>query len=254
MERFRGQFKFDREKALYIGVERECFLLDHNGRIAPLAPRVLTTLTDFRRFGYELSACQLEERAGPSRNIDDLRTELERNDSILTETECELGFRRLHIEVAPEDMPLDVYPDPTGRYQRITRGMTRDTLLAACRVAGTHVHIGMPDHETALHAYNRVISHCPALCEKGNGSFGDRLAIYRVMAPDYAPEPYRNWDAFHETALQKGFVEDPRRCWTLIRISVHGTLEFRMFGATPSLSRIVEWARACRSLCERAVR
>jgi ribosomal protein S18 acetylase RimI-like enzyme len=53
--------------------------------------------------------------------------------------------------------------------------------------------------------------------------------------------------------VTKGFDKDPRKCWTLIRISKNGTIEFRMFGATPSLERIVGWAKLCHDLCKEAM-
>jgi carboxylate-amine ligase len=252
MRTFRDQFQFDATKAFYVGVERERFLTV-KGHIAPIAPMVLDALKEMgEKFGYELSACQLEDRIGPHR-LEDVAAALYDNDECIADASCiTCGFGTFHSEVGPENMPLDVYPDPTGRYQEITRNMPRHILLAACRVIGTHIHIGMPDHETALRVYNSVVPHYMELCEKGNGSFGERLAIYRIMAPDYEPKPYRDWEHFSEVAVAKGFAEDPRRCWTLIRISKHGTIEFRMFGATSSLLRIVGWVRLCHTLCREA--
>jgi len=253
MKTFRDQFEFDAAKALCIGVERERFLTV-KGHIAPIAPMVLDALKNVGgRFGYELSACQLEDRIGPHR-LEDISAALYDNDELIADATCIAGgFDTLFTEVGPEDMPLDVYPDPTGRYQEITRNMPRHILLAACRVIGTHIHIGMPDLETALRVYNAVVPHYVELCERGNGSFGERLAIYRIMAPDYEPKPYRDWEHFAAVASDKGYSEDPRRCWTLIRISKHGTIEFRMFDATSSLFRVVGWARLCYDLCRDAM-
>ena len=274
MKEFLGRFKFDPEKSLFVGVERECFLRDRQiDKIVPKAPDVLESLkkgipkifcTDSwfvpdgyepavpGEFGYELSACQIESRTGPC-----VIGELEKG---LRETEDRLemllyfaDLRAHHVAVGPEDMPLDVYPDPSGRYKEITKNMPREILLAACRVIGTHIHIGMPDHETALRVYNRITERFGELCEMGNGSFGERLAIYRKMAPDFEPKPYEGWSGYHRTAVEKGFEKDPRRCWTLIRISVHGTIEFRMFDATKSIEKIVGWARFCRGICEEAM-
>jgi hypothetical protein len=255
MAPFMGKFKFDPSRTLYVGVERERFLTSA-GLIAPVAPVILKELERYGdQFGYELSACQLEDRIGPC-PIGEAEDLLSRNDELIDVALAgshKSHFGQLHLEVAPEDMPLDVYPDPTGRYEEITRNMPRHVLLAACRVTGTHVHIGMPDHETALRVYNAVLPHCATLCEKGNGSFGERLAIYRIMAPDYEPKPYGSWDHFAKIAAEKGFAEDPRRCWTLIRISKHGTIEFRMFGATFSLPRIISWIHLCHDLCREAM-
>lgn len=246
---FQTLFKFDRKKAGCVGVERECFLVDdRTGMIAPLAPQVVAHLGDVPRFGYELSACQLEERIGPC-SVRDVTRLLEENDRLLKRAERELEFTRSHAEVGPEDICLDVYPDPSGRYQIITKTMPREVLLAACRVIGTHVHVGMPDLRTALRVYNRVIESCQELCEKGDGSNGQRLKIYQTVAPKCTPPRYESWEAFHRVAIADGFDRDPRKCWTLIRISAHGTIEFRMFGATPSFERIQHWAELCRNLC-----
>lgn len=256
MRQFMDLFKFDVSKTLFIGVERECFLTDKDGRIQPLASEVVHSLVGYDtpdfNFGYELSACQLECRVGPTPLVS-LHSKLEACDQQLVEKEASLRFKRLFVEVGPEDMPLDVYPDPSGRYQEIVKTMPRHILLAACRVIGTHVHIGMPDHETALKVYNYVIKKCDWLCHRGNGSFGERLDIYRIVAPDCDPQPYADWSDFHRVAVAKGFDKDPRKCWTLIRISKHGTIEFRMFGTTPSLERIVGWAKLCHDLCQEAM-
>lgn len=252
VKEFRSLFKFVPEKSWLVGVERECFTCDESGKIVPQAHAVLKRVPAGPEFGYELSACQVETRVGPC-FIGDLRDQLGLREGQLQNALLRSGLRGMHCEVGPEDMPLDVYPDPSGRYQMITANMPREILLAACRVIGTHIHIGMPDHKTALSVYNRVIRHCRELCDLGDNSNGHRLAIYSQMAPDYEPRPYRNWPEYYSAAVTKGYVDDPRKCWTLIRISVHGTIEFRMFGATPSADRIVTWATRCQELCRQAL-
>lgn len=253
MEKFMERFNFRKENSLLVGIERECFITDLQGNIIPKSDVVLSVLADRSKFGYELSACQLEDRIGPVA-IDGLRVSLYANEIILRWAEAALNFRRLFLEVAPEGMSLDVYPDPTGRYQKITKNMTRHILEAACRVTGTHVHIGMPDHETALKVYNKVIGEIENLSALGDGSNGERLRIYKVMAPDFHSPHYRSWIDFYEAAVEKDFVTDPRKCWNLIRISIHGTIEFRMFGTTSDLNKIIEWANICHDLCKEAMK
>jgi gamma-glutamyl:cysteine ligase YbdK (ATP-grasp superfamily) len=271
IEMFKQQFSYKLDHVGHVGVEREIFVTDWNGTIVPRAKDVLEMATCTRTagnfwsgtpeswtppkdwYGYELSACQVESRVGPV-TLSELESELTDRSNDLDHWGFRTPyFRPLHTEIAPADMPLDVYPDPTGRYQKITQNMPRDVLLAACRVAGTHIHVGMRDHESALRTYNYVIRHTNELCEMGNGSFGERLAIYKQMAPDYEPRPYASWNEYYQYAVEKGFDTDPRKCWTLIRISVHGTLEFRMFGATESIDRIVSWATRCHELCQMAM-
>ncbi|MEK7498442.1 MAG: hypothetical protein AAB611_01120, partial [Patescibacteria group bacterium] len=43
------------------------------------------------------------------------------------------------------------------------------------------------------------------------------------------------------TAQFRGFAENPRNCWDLIRISRHGTIEFRMFGVTDHVDEVLMW-------------
>lgn len=255
VQEFKDLFRFDPDKAFLTGVERERFITC-DGAVVPRAAHVLSALSAVQaapeEFGYELSACQVESRTTPLK-LEALAGELHRIDATLARVLRFLNLGELHSEVGPADMPLDIYPDPTGRYQVITKNMPVEVLRAACRVIGTHVHIGMRNHQMALRVYNYVIRHYGELCELGNGSFGERLAIYRQMAPDFEPKPYESWRHYHAVALEKGFAKDPRQCWTLVRISVHGTIEFRMFGATDSVDRIVGWASRCHALCQEAL-
>jgi len=252
MEDFLGRFNFRPEGAMLVGLERECFLTNSRGVIVPIAFEILQRLKQNGRFGYELSACQLEDRVGPCQ-LKDVREAILENEEEIRAVEGELDFQRLCYEVAPDNMPLDVYPDPTGRYQEIIKKMPQRVLLAACQVIATHVHIGMPDHETALRVYNQVIEHCDRLCQLGDGSNGRRLEIYKIVAPDFRPPAYRDWDEFYQEAQEKNFVDRPRDCWHIIRLSVHGTIEFRMFGATENLDKIINWATECHQLCEQAL-
>ncbi|MFA7252699.1 MAG: glutamate-cysteine ligase family protein [Candidatus Paceibacterota bacterium] len=259
MHRFRNLFVFNAENAMRVGVEREAFIIDSDGEIIPTANSILKYLNRHvpihsEHYGYELSACQIESRIGPH-HLQDIERQLFETEACLTDclSEMNRGWRLSHKEVAPETMPLDVYPDPSGRYQEIVKSMPREVLSAACRVIGTHVHVGMPDHETALMVYNSVVGQTEKLCQLGDKSRGERLKIYKVVAPNCQPPIYRNWRDFHSQAVAKGFNYDPRKCWTLIRISKHGTIEFRMFGATADIREIVSWVRCCHSLCEQAL-
>lgn len=248
-DEFRAMFKFNPEYAGKVGIERECFLTDSEGSIRPLAPLALASMNgSSSNFGYELSACQLEDRIGPC-DVDQARTELQKNDQSIKKMMRTTGFGILRTEVAPESMPLDVYPDPKGRYQRITQNMPLEILRAACRVAGTHIHVGMPDAETALQVYNKVIPQLPQLIKLGDSSNGERLRIYKVMAPNFQPVPYESWKEFHSYAAEHKYDSDPRSLYHFIRISVHGTIEFRVFGAHPSSEVVAVWAKVCHNLC-----
>ena len=265
---FMQKFHFQAEHSLWLGVERECFLLDTDGTHVAKAAEALSHIHEKRWrgtiggvthyvsprkcVGYELSAAQLETRTPIHRQHETDRY-LRLIDTNLRKNLREIGLQARYSEVAPVTIPLDVYPDPSGRYKEIAASMPRDTLLAACRIAGTHVHIGMPDRHTALRVYNSLVEHCDTLMSLGDDSGGERLKIYGVVKSDYMPKTYRHWDDFYDDALQNGFAIDPRNNWRLIRITKLGTIEFRMFGSSEKIDQISLMARLCYLLCKKAM-
>ncbi|MEY2641291.1 MAG: Glutamate-cysteine ligase family [Candidatus Parcubacteria bacterium] len=250
LELFRNRFAFKPQYAWYVGCEREAFVVNADDEIVPLSQYALSLLKD-DAFGYELSACQLESRVGPTL-IDSMEQKVEEQQVMLQQKLSMNGLGVRYETVAPATMPLDVYPDPTGRYQQIAAQLPQDVLLAACRVAGTHFHIGMPDMETALHVYNDVIQDLDTLVEAGNKTQGERMSIYQTMAPNFRPAPYTDSAHMHQYYCEHGFVDDPRRCWHLIRISAHGTIEFRMFDNTDDPAQVALWGRMCYERCRNA--
>lgn len=244
---FRSKFKFQPALAGAIGVEREHFIVNGTGKISPAAPKLLERLGGDPRFGYELSACQVETKVGPLA-LEHVGPALAEAGEVLRATGESLGLTFLDTPVAPEDMPLDVYPDPTGRYQRIVASLPRHVLDAACRVIGTHVHVGMGSLEEAVAAHDRAALRLEELLEAGDRSNGARLTLYRVMAEHWRPPIYGSVEALERTAAEQGFLENPRDCWHLVRISIHGTLEFRMFDGTGSIDEICGWAAAAREI------
>lgn len=252
MREFLSRFRFLPQYTLMVGIERERFVVDNKGKPTPQVERVLALLPQDGRFGYELSACQLEDRVGPV-SIQEVRQQLFQNDAVIQSVLEQLGLQYQFCEVASAQMNTTVFNDPTGRYQQIVQRLKPEELLAACRVAATHVHIGMPDMPTALRVYNQVIPHWSALCEVIQHSNGERLSIYRKMAPDYVPQRYESLEAFYRYAERQGFDKDPRQNWQLIRMSVHGTIEFRMGGATDSHDEVLAFAQACHRLCANAL-
>ena len=244
IQNFMSKFLFDPAKAGKVGIEIECFLL-RDGVIAPIAAEVLSHIDD-ADFTNEMSACQLEYRVGPI-DLSEVPQKLQEKDDYLTELEARHNFRRSYQEIILEGMPLDVFPDT--RYLDISSRMPPEVLTAACQVIGLHVHVGLPDHETALDTYNRVVPHTPWLISLGDGSNGARMKAYHLVSPDSMPPQLPSWEHFHEMAVQNGFVGNPRDNWKLIRLTAHGTIEFRMFGSTSDIGRVASIAESCHTLC-----
>ena len=254
---FKNKFAFRPEMSLHVGVEREFFVTDKNNVIVPEAGLVLAALQnplpDMGSYSYELSACQVESQSLPTTSMSELRIKQQALDAELRHVCHSLGLRCASIEVAPSNMPLSVYRDPKGRYDALAKNMPAHVLLAACQVTGTHVHVGMPDPETALRVYNEVVPFHQELCEMGDGSDGKRLQAYGVVKEDFRPPQFTSWEQMSEHAIAEGFYENPRDCWYMIRLTMHGTIEFRNFGVTDELDKVVQWAAYCQDLCRRFI-
>lgn len=235
---FFSQFSLHPQMAGFIGLEREFFLLK-DGLPTPKAPDFLDAMND-PAWTYELSACQVEYRSTPTNNLATLLTELTSSWRRAKLVAKKIDAHIAVCEVAPATMTTEIYPRDE-RYRVLSMTLPREVLLAACRVTGTHIHIGARDLDHLLRLYNHLASHCGRFAKKGDQSNGKRLELYRVMKPDAEPPQYESLQHFAETAIRQGFYQNPRDCWHLVRMSRHGTVEIRVFGVTEDLDLLMSW-------------
>lgn len=235
--RFFAKFRFNSALRGAIGIEREYFLVDEHGAITPRAEPFLKLAN--AEWTCELSACQVEHRTAPHLDRGELRDDLATGQRIGQELAGQLLCRLTTNEIAPYSMPLDVYP--TDRYRQIAASISEDRLRAACRVAGLHVHRGVGSLEEALEVHNAIARNIHRFAEMGDHSNGERLQLYKTMAPHWEPPIYQSAEHFFRIAQEQSFLEDPRSCYHLVRISAHGTVEVRAFGMTGDLNEIDGW-------------
>ncbi len=245
---FLKQFKFKKHLEGYVGIEREHFLSSQNGIYIPQAKKFLAKINDVR-WTYELSACQVESRTRPEIKVHFIRKELLENEMNGKLVAASLGLYLVNNEVADDTLPDDIYPDP--RYLKVAKNMPKEMIRAGCRVAGTHIHIGVRNMTQAIKTYNLLVPHLKRLSQTGDHSNGQRLEMYRTMAVHWEPRIYENAHHFFEVAVAQGFGENLRNCWHLIRISRHGTVELRMFGAAQDIEEIIEWVKYAQSILRR---
>lgn len=274
---FATQFKFDSANCLKVGVERECHLTDLDGRIVPLASRVVPWLQErvngrHHCYGYASLTCQMTEMTQWPCDPAEIKNLLLQNQVEIEMAERALDFRRTFWGTAM------IREHSYGRrYNNIIHRPSLNTSSVAYQTTAIHIFVGMPDAETALKVYNEVIKRFLMLCRLGyisdakhlneynrmmdvsNGGFAFnfdpeiRPFFDRLIKEVEIPSPYVNWQDFYQRACHNGFTDNPERNWDFIRINRRGAIEFRMFDTTEDLDLVVFWAMVCHLLCQVAM-
>src|ERR1700736_108206 len=129
------------------------------------------------------------------------------------------------------------------RYQEIVKDM--QLLARANLIFGLHVHVGIPDRETAIQVMNQVryfLPHLYALSVnspfwvgRNTGLKGYRLKVFerfpRTGIPD-AFESLSEYEDYCKLLVKTGCIDNPKKIWWDIRLHpVFDTLEVRVCDA-----------------------
>jgi carboxylate-amine ligase len=153
----RWESNFGSEAPFALGVEEELLVVGEDNELlnrGPQAPR--DAEPEAGEVDAELFKAMLETRSEVSANarkavaeLRDLRREL-----------LDSGTRIMGAGVHPNAAPGEAAVHQNRRY-----ALTEDTLQGVLRtpICGQHIHVGMPDAETAVRAHNGIRAHVPLL-------------------------------------------------------------------------------------------
>src|SRR3954464_12578611 len=145
---------------------------------------------------------------------------------------------------------------PVERYWRLKAQLGPQ--LYRQQVCGLHVHVGIPDPDTCLRAFEGLLPRLPGLlaasanspfwngAESGRRSI--RSQILLEMPTGGTPPLLRSWDDW-EAATQG---DSKRRHWAAGPRPEYGTLEVRVLDQPTSLRRTVEFAAEVQRLVRNA--
>jgi gamma-glutamyl:cysteine ligase YbdK (ATP-grasp superfamily) len=239
-----------------IGIERERFITNTQGIVVPaigtLLPMVYHIAREYgvskSRFSYELFAGQIEDRTPPSLNAEETKAALLENERCLQDAAKILGLGFDHSEFVETELvkAFDVNPFDE-RHGQIWRTIPNERRVAASVVAAVHVHVSATGQEAV-----QIINRCRGdvvdrLVSIGDHSNRRRIDAYRAMAEtDGVPPIFENHSAMMAYIDSKG---GEKNVWDLVRYKPStGTVEFRMFGATPSVDEILGYLVACQNV------
>jgi carboxylate-amine ligase len=220
--------------AFSIGVEEELLLVDPDNELTNRGRSAHAVDPVGGEVESELFKAMVESKTDISPNARAAAESLGRSRTALLESGSRLMGSGVHPTASAGSADIQELP----RYRLIA-----DALQGLLRtpICGLHVHIGMPDEETAVRAYNGIRAHVPlinALAANSPYWFGvdsglasARTVIFRsyprsAMAPEF--EDFRHFSRVTREVCIAGSLPDYTHIWWDVRLHPRlGTIEIR---------------------------
>jgi carboxylate-amine ligase len=175
-----------------------------------------------------------------------------------------VGATTIGAGLHPDGAFGDVVHYPSERYRLIGEEMRG--LMMRTPTAALHVHVGMPDADVAIRAYNGLRAHLPLLqALAANSPFWHghdsglataRAQVFRALPRSEIPAAFASFDEYVESVealAAAGQLPDYTFLWWDIRLHpVLGTLEVRAMDSQSSLSDVAGLAALVHALARRA--
>jgi glutamate---cysteine ligase / carboxylate-amine ligase len=236
--------RFGTSKPFTLGVEEELFLVDAvTGEQANASAAVIERLGPVAgTVERELHACQVELITDVCRTAGEAVAALG-------------GLRRAVVGTGAGILGSGTHPRAPEGVAEITDKERYETIrellgdAVATPVGGLHVHVGMPDAETAIRAFNGLRRHLPLLQAlaanspfrhgRDTGLVSAREVTMRGWPRSGAPRAMRDFEDFCRTsALLARAADVPDYTWFWWKLRPHprlGTVEIRALDAQTSL-------------------
>ncbi|MGI5499160.1 carboxylate-amine ligase [Lentzea sp. CA-135723] len=240
-----------------VGVEEEFLLVDAgSGRTVKRADAVLARVrdTDLTRFHAEFAATQVEAATGPCTGVAKLGEELARSRALLADAAREEGLELLS-RGTPRKVSTHPVVAPGARFHRILDAYAG--VIEHYEACGCHVHVGVPDRETAVAVLGHVRPWLPTLLALSANSPDRGYASWRTVQQSRFPGsgvPPRfagaaDYDAHIARMVACGTLADATQSFWLVRLGTKvPTVEFRVADAAAEVDDAVLQAALCRAL------
>jgi glutamate---cysteine ligase / carboxylate-amine ligase len=237
---------FGSSEPFTLGIEEELLLVDpETRRLAPVAADVLNGMDAHERAAsHEVYAASIELRSPPRLDAEDAAREV----AGLRAAAREAGATLMGAGVHPAAELGDAKLVENERY-RLVGGSMRG-LMQRTPECALHVHVGIPDAETAIRVFNGMRSHLPLLLAlsanspfwfgRDSGLASSRFALVRSYPRRVVPRPFRDLDDYADTIsaiAAAGDLSDYTYVWWDVRLHPRlGTVELRELDAQARLA------------------
>jgi carboxylate-amine ligase len=253
---------FGASTPLSIGVEEELLLVDDLLCLSASSEQVLGEIDPaFRkRVSTEIFATQIELKTGICDGASEAVADLTRVRRAVRETGAEMLGSGLHPDDHEEQPALAEKP----RYEVVQKDFASLLKTPPC---GLHVHVGMPDAETAVQVGNALRYHLPLLqaitanspFRQGtdSGLASARTAVVRSYPRFEMPRAFRDYEDFRHIADQliaAAGVDDYTYLWWDVRPHPRlGTVEVRAMDVQPTAEANVAVAAFVQALAAKEI-
>src|SRR6187200_3119843 len=236
---------FGQRPPFTLGIEEELHLVDRaTWQLVPDAARVLAALElPERAAGHEAFAAQVELRSPISAGVDEATGALARGRAALLAAGATPLAAGLHPDAETGDAALTDLP----RYARVKDDMRG--LIQRTPEAALHVHVGVPDPDAAVRAFNGLRLHLPLLSGlaasspfwfgRNSGLASARWAVVMAYPGRGVPRAFAGWEDYCETlaaVVAAAGAEDYTHVWWDVRLHPRlGTVEVREMDVQTSL-------------------
>ena len=228
---------FGASPALSLGVEEELLLIDGDGGLTSAAEEVLENVAGTpleERVSAEIFTEQIELKTGICRQADEALEQLRE----LRRGVREAGFELLACGLHPTAVGGNAVLVDNPRYEIVRKDLGSLLRTPPC---GLHIHVGMPDPETAVTVANAFRLYLPVLqalsanspFQEGvdSGHASARTQVVRSYPRFQVPRSFRSYADFLEVADQLAAaagVDDYTYIWWDVRPHPRlGTVEVR---------------------------
>jgi glutamate---cysteine ligase / carboxylate-amine ligase len=256
-----SEHRFGASPPLTIGVEEELLLVDAGRRLVAAAERVIEGLDPAARraVSTEIFAAQIELKTGICGDAAAAATEL---------SDLRMAVRATGVGL----LGAGIHPDDGGESRLIQKpryDVVKEDLasLLSTPPSGLHVHVGMPDPETAVRVANAMRRRLPMLASlAANSPFRDgadsglasaRAAEVRAYPRFEMPREFRDYEEFLSVADQliaAAGVDDYTYLWWDVRPHPKlGTVEVRGMDVQPTAAGNAAFGALIQALAAREI-
>jgi carboxylate-amine ligase len=223
-----------------VGVEEEFQLVDPVSRgLTPAVDGVLAAGEGSRLITSELSQSCVEMLSPVFGTVADLARELPELRGKVRDLARSRGAEIVGAGTHPFSEPTEQPLTGGDHHQRVEEEMGWVARTQA--IYGLHVHVAVPDGDTAIVAVNALARHVPLLVAlsanspfwrgSDTGLASTRIKIFEMFPRSGLPPSFRNWEDFEDhigALVAAGSIPDYSWCWWDVRPHQRfGTVELR---------------------------